>query len=91
MGAIGETLEFPAVVSDYVVMTTERGEVLLCGGSSIRPGLSVVEIAVGSEHGTSGEHTGRICRVNFHGPGAGHNLAYEHTAFTIKLIRDFVT
>jgi pimeloyl-ACP methyl ester carboxylesterase len=22
--------------------------------------------------------------------GAGHNLAYEHTAFTIKLIRDFV-
>ena len=62
----------PAVVSDDMMMSAERAEVLFDGGSVICPGLVVVEITVEGGDATAGEDTDRCFGLDqSFQPGAG--------------------
>jgi hypothetical protein len=67
-----ELVDGPAVVSDDVMVSAERGEIVFAGGSVLCPGLVVVEVAVEGGDATAGEDTDRCLGLHLSfQPGAG--------------------
>jgi hypothetical protein len=69
---------------DRVVVSAEGGQVAFCGGSSVVPGLVVVDVAFPCGHSTSGEDTGPGFGFDgsFHGGGgssSGGPVGYDRS------------
>ena len=76
MVAGGERLVGPVgVVSEVVVVAAERCQVAGVGGSTVGPGLAVVEVAVDGRHPTAGKDTGPLAGFDVAALGGGGSAA----------------
>lgn len=63
--AVGEAAVGPAAsVSDDVVVSASRRQILDRGFPAFRPGDPMVQVTFGGRHPTSGEHTGPVPGFN---------------------------